>query len=207
MGNMTSVQKECKMDHEGTEYDVWAFHVDKDRTMPRVCKHGDTSSTYLQWRQFLNTDFTLSDNSHHFSLRFAYVKQTNGKRLATAVRYSTPLELHWQTNLSQGRTHTDYFILKFIIQRIYDAHTLESHAWTNFPKIYKPPQNSRRQSGDMKQVLYEASTNIRCHHKLTVANATWRSRFVHPWLSSSVQTIQVTGGHGMCPKWNEKKRT
>ena len=32
-----------------------------------------------------------------------------------------------------------------------------------FPKILKPSQNSKHQMSDMKKILYQASTNIRCH--------------------------------------------
>jgi len=35
---------------------------------------------------------------------------------------------------------------------------------TNFPRSYKPPQNSRCQKGDMKHVRYWGYINIRFHH-------------------------------------------
>jgi hypothetical protein len=34
-----------------------------------------------------------------------------------------------------------------------------------FPKIYKPPKNSRHLKGDIKQIPYWGPTNIRHHHK------------------------------------------
>jgi hypothetical protein len=37
--------------------------------------------------------------------------------------------------------------------------------YTNFPSIWKTPQNSRRQKGNMKQVIYGLATVIR--HQLT----------------------------------------
>ena len=33
----------------------------------------------------------------------------------------------------------------------------------NFPEIYKLPQNSKCQRGEMKQVPYRGATNNRCH--------------------------------------------
>jgi len=36
---------------------------------------------------------------------------------------------------------------------------------TNFPKIWKPAQNSKYQNSDMKQVSYTGHADIRCHHK------------------------------------------
>ena len=48
------------------------------------------------------------------------------------------------------------------------------HGCTNVPKIWKPPQNSRRQEGNMKQILYRTPTNIRRHETNIVSMATWR---------------------------------
>jgi hypothetical protein len=47
-------------------------------------------------------------------------------------------------------------------------------------KICKSRQNSGRQNGDVKQVPYRRSTNIRRYRKYLVARAVWHLGFARP---------------------------
>lgn len=56
---------------------------------------------------------------------------------------------------------------------------------TNFPKIQKTLQNSRRKKSDIQQVPYWWPINIRCHCKHVFTTVAWSQGFVHPWISES----------------------
>ena len=55
---------------------------------------------------------------------------------------------------------------------------------TNIPRIWKTPQNSRRQKGDMQQVFHTEGPQISgVTVPNTIARAKWHPRFVHGWLN------------------------
>jgi len=57
-----------------------------------------------------------------------------------------------------------------------------------FPKIWEPPQNSRRQKGDMQQIPHWGPISIRYR-----GTKYFRPGFVHPWnaLSANIITIPL----------------
>jgi hypothetical protein len=61
---------------------------------------------------------------------------------------------------------------------------------TNFPKILEASQNSRRQTGDMKQVPYWGPTNIRCHRTKFSPLFDLAASPVHPCYNESMGTMQ-----------------
>ena len=54
-------------------------------------------------------------------------------------------------------------------------------AYINFPKIYEPPQYSRRQKGGLQQVPHDDLQILGATIQNLIAWATRRLQFVHPW--------------------------
>jgi len=58
---------------------------------------------------------------------------------------------------------------------------------TNFAKILEPPQNSRCQKGNLKQVPQILGTTT----QNLVTQVTWHQGFVHPWSTLILSVVDV----------------
>ena len=63
----------------------------------------------------------------------------------------------------EKRFKTDIYIYIFFFLTSYSVHK----GCTNFTKTWELPQNSRRQKGDMKKVMYRGLTNISHHRSIS----------------------------------------
>jgi hypothetical protein len=67
--------------------------------------------------------------------------------------------------------------------------------YTNFPKICKPPQNSRCQKGDMKQFHTENPKILGAMVQNLDTSATWCLGVLHPWVWLQHIYINTAGTH------------
>jgi hypothetical protein len=87
-----------------------------------------------------------------------YIKKTSCKLVRSHQRFEGVCCFHFQGTIIFYDWEWRH---QFSPQRLYLLTNIQG--WTNVPKRYEPPQTSRRQKDDMKQVTYWGTINNRRH--------------------------------------------